>query len=841
MTMQWQLATNQILDAKDIQVTAHAIKKRNNCQLIPIRFVHDNTLSRVNRIIAGFDGLVLSKIINEPVEVAQIIHGDNWSTANVRVETLLPELTKTISKLKAFLAAASPPALVLNRHCPECEFRDRCRRAAVEKDELSLLARLTVKERARLNRRGIFTVNQLSYTFRPHRRPKHLAAKPEKYHHALKALAIRENKIHVIGNPQLRIDGTPVYLDVEALPDREFYYLIGLRIERTGRPAELHSLWADAPSDERYIWMEFLAIIATVEQPVLLHYGSAETKFMKQMCDRYGGPVEGTSSARAVETAINVLSVIFATVYFPSYSNGLKENARFLGFEWADTTASGLQSIVWRYRWEESNDATIRDYLISYNMDDCVALSVVARTLRELTGAVPGVDETHVLTGEVVHVDQLEENSMSKWRPFTSPIADFEKVNRAARWDYQRDRLFIRSGRARKNTIRQSARCSHVLRVQKVVRLGAPTACPQCGKRWRLKGRLVSRTVQDLVLGKDSIKRRVVQYEAQMYLCRSCRCEYGPVELQLHGRRWGWNILSYFLYHVVGLFIPQLTVQHSMNRLFGCRLVRSSLNQFKIKASTIYSGTKDQILSRLISGDVIHADETRASIKGHLAYVWVLTSLREVVYVLTETREGETVQQLLKGFKGVLISDFYAAYESIECPQQKCLLHLMRDLNDDVLGNSFDEEAKVVVGRFGTLLRSIVDTIDRRGLKAHFLRKHLVEVDGFYKFIDKTEFHSEVARKIKQRFSKNQNKLFTFLNYDGVPWNNNNAEHAIKAFARLREVISGLSTKKGIEEYLTLLSISETCRYRGIDFLNFVRSGEKDVAMFELDHRGVKS
>jgi len=34
----------------------------------------------------------------------------------------------------------------------------------------------------------------------------------------------------------------------------------------------------------------------------------------------------------------------------------------------------------------------------------------------------------------------------------------------------------------------------------------------------------------------------------------------------------------------------------------------------------------------------------------------------------------------------------------------------------------------------------------------------------------------------------------TFLSHDGVPWNNNNAEHAIKAFARLRRAIEGLST-----------------------------------------------
>jgi len=74
----------------------------------------------------------------------------------------------------------------------------------------------------------------------------------------------------------------------------------------------------------------------------------------------------------------------------------------------------------------------------------------------------------------------------------------------------------------------------------------------------------------------------------------------------------------------------------------------------------------------------------------------VLTSLRDVVYILTESREGETIQQLLREFRGVLVSDFYAAYDSIECAQQKCLLHLMLDLNDEILNNPFDEEAKLV-------------------------------------------------------------------------------------------------------------------------------------------------
>ncbi len=107
-----------------------------------------------------------------------------------------------------------------------------------------------------------------------------------------------------------------------------------------------------------------------------------------------------------------------------------------------------------------------------------------------------------------------------------------------------------------------------------------------------------------------------------------------------------------------------------------------------------------------------------------------------------------------------------------------------------------DEEMKSIAVGFAGLLKPMVATIDRCGLKKHFLRKRLVEVDRFYGFLDASDFKSEAATKCKQRFEKNRDKLFTFLRYDGMPWNNNNAEHAIKTFARLRDVIAGTSKKK---------------------------------------------
>ena len=80
--------------------------------------------------------------------------------------------------------------------------------------------------------------------------------------------------------------------------------------------------------------------------------------------------------------------------------------------------------------------------------------------------------------------------------------------------------------------------------------------------------------------------------------------------------------------------------------------------------------------------------------------------------------------------------------------------------------------------------------------------------------------------------------MFTFLDFAGVPWNNNNAEHAIKAFASLRRVIEGKTTEKGLRDLLILLSIYQTCKYKSVDFLGFLRSGSKDIDDFASSRGG---
>ena len=104
--------------------------------------------------------------------------------------------------------------------------------------------------------------------------------------------------------------------------------------------------------------------------------------------------------------------------------------------------------------------------------------------------------------------------------------------------------------------------------------------------------------------------------------------------------------------------------------------------------------------------------------------MWVFTNMENVAYVYSCSREASTAREVLQNFKGVLVSDFYTGYDAIAAAQQKCLIHLLRDINEDVLKNPFNDEMVEAAHSFGALLKAIIETVDRFGLKTYHLRKH---------------------------------------------------------------------------------------------------------------------
>ncbi len=353
-------------------------------QFIPYRFEFANKLTKDHKLLLAFDAFLLTQAVKCKVNIGKIVHGDIYAVIKLKLSNLTSEVRKHIKDIGTLLNRNTPPDLVLNRHCGQCEFQTRCRRLALEKDDLSLLSGMTEKERYKLNSKGIFTIRQLSYTFRPRRRRRETTRKPEKYNHSLRALAIRENKIHVVTPRTPNLTDTPVYLDVEGLPDRDFYYLIGVRI-KTGTGVIHHSFWADDEAQEGRIWADFLVVLSMIPSPRLVHFGSFEKLFMKRMYDRYGGPSEVISALPVIEGAINLVSYIFGQLYFPTFSSRLKDIAGYLGFQWSGSITSGLGAITARHRWEASKDPVEKHALLNYNRQDCEALELVANSVVTLS------------------------------------------------------------------------------------------------------------------------------------------------------------------------------------------------------------------------------------------------------------------------------------------------------------------------------------------------------------------------------------------------------------------------------------------------------------------------
>lgn len=844
---EWRLATGVVaqaeLNAYTLESKLHAIERippegrGRPAKFVPMRFIFTNKLGRDEKLLLAFDALVLLEAMGREITVSKIIHGDDRATLKVKRSALACEVRKDIEKIAALLSSPTPPNLVLNRHCAECEFQARCRQKAIETDDLSLLAAMSAKERQKLRSKGIFTVTQLSYTFRPRRRPKQMRDKREKYHHSLKALAIREKKIHIVGSTELKIEGTPVYLDVEGLPDRDFYYLIGLRIGN-GESAVQHSLWADTVADEGKIWREFLTILETVEKPVLIHYGSYETGFLKRMRERHGEPSESSVAAKTTPPAVNLLSLIFAQVYFPTFSNGLKEIAGYLGFHWSDPVATGAQTIGWRHKWATSREPAQKSSLLTYNTEDCEAVEAVTKKLIELHRAPGGGGDPPL--NEVVDTEKMKWEHPYGFKRNTFAFPELKAINDAAYWDYQRERIYVKSNANVKRALARPPKSRTDLPPNKIIECHRPRICPKCVSTKFVKHTKYNKTVYDLKFMRHGIKRWITRYRFHRYLCQNCGTVFQPKETRWGKSKYGSEIVAYALYLNIELRLPQIHVASKLNRLFGFDLDSASIGHFKAAAAKNYKWTYDRLVNRLCCGRLLHADETKINVKNKGGFVWVFANMEEVAYVYSETREGDLLQAMLKDFCGVLVSDFYAAYDSIQCPQQKCLIHLIRDLNDDVLKHPYDDELKTLAQAFAVLVKPMIESIDRHGLKVRFLNKHLTSVNRFYRNISKNDRRSETAVKFEDRLQKNRNKLFTFLSFDGVPWNNNNAEHAVKPFAALRHIIGGVTTEKGLRDYLVVLSVCQSCKYMGVDFLDFLRSGKKDIRAFADSQRKQK-
>jgi len=802
--------------------------KLGDFHYIPLLMSENEKIFRDNRLILSFLSIELGDIQGKQPEWGKIIYGEQQKVSRIKIGNLLRDTQNILKEIEKVMNETNEPRLMLNKHCPICEFKDSCREKAVEKDDLSLLEGISEKEIIKQNNKGIFTVTQYSYTYRQRRRKKRIPKPSSSYSFALKALAIREKTIFINHKPDLPSTDVRIYLDIEGLPDRSCDYLIGIVVKGLNI-GKYYSFWANCEKEEENILKGLLDVIRKFNDFLLFHYGSYEKKFLKRMRKKF--PIYEKDIDKILDKSVNLLQVIYSNIYFPTYSNRLKDIAGFLGFRWTDEHASGIQSLVWRRKWELTGEKIYKQRLFQYNIEDCLALNIIHEMIVKINEKpLAKLHEEGIAINDVRNLKQ-DDKLLSQFGKINFRISDLEYINKRAYFDYQRSKIYIRTnkdmGKAEK---RKKKKGKSYNKINKYVEIPSPNKCPNCMCEKSREKVIYKRTIIDLNFFHYGVKKWIIRYSTRANECETCHTIFTSEEYKkLPRTQYGYSFQVWLAFQFIVGEQSHGQIQKGLGDLFQLSFTRQAVNGAISRFAKFQKKTYYQILNSIIQGNIVHIDETKINLRKGTGYVWVLTNMNEVFFLYKETREGKFLHELLKDFKGVLISDFYSAYDSIDCPQQKCLIHLIRDINNDLLSNPLDEELKSMAQSFSKLLRGIIETIDKYGLKKRNLNKHNKKVKSFFNKIKDRKYSSEIAKGLQKRLEKNEDKLFTFLNYDGVPWNNNNAEYAIKFFAMYRKKIEGFFSEEGIKELLILFSIYQTCRYKEVSFLDFLLSKETSI------------
>jgi predicted RecB family nuclease len=277
-----------------------------NRHYIPILVFEGEKVRKEHRLVLEVCALVLGRIQGVEPKSGVIIHGRGCRATRVHFKGGLGRASRTLEGLARLAGPDPPPPLVLNDHCQVCEFRRRCLEEARAKDDLSLLRGLNERAIKKLKRKGITTVAQLSYTFRPRKDTKREVKNRRPHSFGLQALAIRDGKTYVYGTPELSNRPVRIYLDLEGDPERNFVYLIGMIIER-GEEEERYSFWADDEAGADRIFREFLDVVGQYDDCTLFFYGRYEADYLKRMRGKSGSK---RLIDRLLEGSVNVLRAI---------------------------------------------------------------------------------------------------------------------------------------------------------------------------------------------------------------------------------------------------------------------------------------------------------------------------------------------------------------------------------------------------------------------------------------------------------------------------------------------------------------------------------------------------
>ena len=526
----------------------------------PVKVIGTCRATKADFIGIAYEGLVLGEVQGKLPALGTLVRLDA-RLSKVKLAAKYREVRRIVDALRFWAdnPTSDAPLASLNKHCPVCPFRDACLQQAERDDNLSLLDHMTPKLMRKCHNKGIFTVRQLSHVYKP-RRSRKKAKRQVRHSLELQALAIRMAKVYVEHLPELQHGPVDLVVDLEGVPDRGYFYLAGLLVCKA-EDTEYQPFWADDEKDEAAMWSALVERLEAFPDSPIYHYGDYERKAFATLAKRHG---KGSGLA---DHLVNVVSSVYGKVYFPVRSNGLKSLGRFLGAAWTDPQASGLQSLVWRHRWETTRDEQYRHSLMQYNREDCEAVRLLVDRLCQINkdaASDPSIEfasrpKRHTTeTGNVVH-------------------GQFERILRSAHQD-SAGTIRVRPGdadlesgpRKRGSKKGHQAFCRITPKVSRIVIVPPMQRCPKCHNNLTPDKGTTERTVIDLIFTRNGCRKTITKYMGQKAYCPKCVDYYSPPSLQkFYNSAFGHGLQAWIVYQRIVLRLPYRIITQVTEHLFG--------------------------------------------------------------------------------------------------------------------------------------------------------------------------------------------------------------------------------------------------------------------------------
>lgn len=328
------------------------------------------------KLISAFHSLLLSIIqLTIPTRSQLILkeHNDHF----VNLDIWLAKVQSVISECLIMLATKEEPEVFISRQkCNLCSWYSYCYQVAKSANHLSLIPGITPKRYDSLRKIGVDSFASLATISEQNLAEvldSDIACQLKQQTLSIKTnLPVVRSSFDLINTQPIPSGVFEIYFDIEAEPERQIDYLLGvLLVDRSTNRETFHSFIAEKPEDEGKIWQEFLEFIALYPDAPIFHYSEYEVDTIKRLGSLYKTPKYIIKEL--VSRFVDLHKWVMESTIFPVESYSLKAIANWIGFCWRETSASGDQSVCWYDQWLITQDRILLDLILSYNEDDCRA------------------------------------------------------------------------------------------------------------------------------------------------------------------------------------------------------------------------------------------------------------------------------------------------------------------------------------------------------------------------------------------------------------------------------------------------------------------------------------